>query len=86
LSSPNNEPVLHTREELAQLLSQNLGVEKATELVVRAAGELAITGSMSNEQCLAVLEQIAQVPGLVGITARFAKGRMILLWGGLGPR
>lgn len=76
----------HTREELAQLLSQNLGVEKATEIVRLACEQLGSPPALTLEQALAVLEKIAESPGLVGITARFAKGRVILQWGKPGPR
>ena len=33
---------------------------------------------LDKKQALAVLEQVAQTPGLVGITARFAKSRLYL--------
>ena len=70
----------HSYTELAALLSQNLGTEKATELVVAAAKELAFAEPMSTTQCLEVLERIAVQPGLVGIAARFAKSRVLLRW------
>lgn len=71
----------HSRPELAALLSQNLGTEKATELVTAAARELGfLTPSLSTQQCLEVLERIAVQPGLVGIAARFAKSRVLLRW------
>jgi hypothetical protein len=70
----------HSYAELAALLSQNLGTEKATELVVHAAKELTFSEPLSTSQCLEVLERIAAQPGLVGIAARFAKSRVLLRW------
>ena len=71
----------HSRTELAALLSQNLGTEKAVELVTAAAKELGFfDASLSTQQCLGVLERIAAQPGLVGIAARFAKSRVLLRW------
>jgi hypothetical protein len=72
---------LHTHAELAALLSQNLGMEKALDLVGNAARELSFGSELSMEQGLEVLERIAVQPGLVGIAARFAKSRVLLRWG-----
>lgn len=72
---------MHTQAEVAGLLSQNIGIEKATDLVSTACAELGIAGTeMSRDQCLAVLEHLSGSPGLVGIAARFAKSRAILRW------
>jgi hypothetical protein len=75
---------LHTHAELAALLSQNLGMEKALDLVGSAAKELSIGAELSMEQGLEILERIAVQPGLVGIAARFAKSRVLLRWGDTG--
>ena len=72
---------LHTHNELAALLSQNLGIEKGLELVGVAARELQFGPQLTKEQGLAILEHIAVQPGLVGIAARFAKSRVLLRWG-----
>lgn len=72
---------LHTHAELAALLSQNLGMEKALELVTAAAKELSFGAELTMEQGLEILERIAVQPGLVGIAARFAKSRVLLRWG-----
>ena len=72
---------LHTHAELAALLSQNLGMEKALELVSAAAKELTFGAELTMEQGLEILERIAVQPGLVGIAARFAKSRVLLRWG-----
>ena len=71
----------HMRIELASLLSQNLGIEKASEIVEVAADELGFSEPLTTTQCLEVLERVAVQPGLVGIAARFAKSRVLLRWG-----
>jgi len=69
-----------SREYLAEMLSDNLGNEKAGALVAEAASKLGLGAEMSQDQALDVLERIAIEPGLVGITARFAKTRLHLRW------
>ena len=71
----------HSRTELASMLSQNLGIEKAKELVGEAADQLGLSDDLTSAQCLDVLEKVAEQPGLVGIAARFAKSRVLLRWG-----
>ncbi len=71
---------LRTHPELAAMLSQNLGLEKALDLVSAAAKELNFGAELSLEQGLAVLELVAGQPGLIGIAARFAKSRALLRW------
>lgn len=66
---------------LAGLLSPAIGDAKA-EAVVREA--MFATGRnpiqpMSVEEALGVLEHIAETPGIVGVTARFAKSRVHLM-------
>lgn len=70
----------HSRPELAALLSNNIGIEKAQELVTLAADELALGPELTREQALDVLERVAGQPGLIGIAARFAKSRVLLRW------
>lgn len=70
-----------SRADLAKLLAQSLGHEKATDAINRAAQTVGIRREidlLDKKQALAVLEQVAQTPGLVGITARFAKSRLYL--------
>lgn len=71
---------LHSRVELAGLLSQNIGIEKASDLVSSAANELSFGDKLTVHEGLAILERIAEQPGLVGIAARFAKSRVLLRW------
>ena len=64
-----------------RLLSASMGVEKAQQCVVGAALALGLGGdAFTREDALSVLERIAEAPGIVGITARFAKSRVHLLW------
>ena len=65
--------------ELASHLASALGEAKALELVRSTKVRLEIpAGAISREQALSVLDTIAKEPGLVGITARFVKSRLIL--------
>ena len=58
-----------------------LGEAKARDVVAKATKALNISGNeIATPQALLVLEKIAAEPGLVGITARFAKARAILSW------
>lgn len=69
--------------ELIDLLAPAVGLDDAQDAVEYAAAKLGIpSGSMSAGQALALLDDIAAGPGLVGISARFAKSRLILGWRG----
>lgn len=58
-----------------------LGDSKARDVIAKAARELRITASeLDSRQAMQMLELIAAEPGLIGITARFAKARAILRW------
>jgi hypothetical protein len=72
------ESTAHSREVLVAYLRQNLGNEKATAVIDDACAAVGVGWSLTREQCLAVLEHVAMQPGLIGITARFAKSRAIL--------
>ena len=66
--------------EIQHMLSA-LGDAKARDVVSRAARDLRVSGSeLESRQALQILDRIAAEPGLVGITARFAKARAILRW------
>ena len=72
-------PATFSERELASHLASALGGVKALELVRTTATKLKLPrGRMSLEQALSVLDAIADEPGLVGITARFVKSRLIL--------
>lgn len=67
-----------TRAELVALLSSAVGKSAAEAAVDRgcAAVGFGAHGSVAHGQ--RVLEAVAREPGLVGITARFAKARLAL--------
>jgi hypothetical protein len=69
-----------SRAEVAKLLSASLGIEKARECVVAAAIALELGEDFPREDALRVLEQLAAQGGIVGVTARFAKSRVHLIW------
>lgn len=67
------------RPEVAALLAQSVGREKAQEAVDTAAADLKLApGPLRRDDVLAVLEHLARHPGLLGVTARFARSRLLL--------
>jgi len=61
---------------IADLLAPTLGWEKSAELVTDACQRLGLAGAtLSVEQAMALLDDLAAAPGLVGVTARFARSR-----------
>lgn len=71
--------VLVGEEELVSMLSQTLGEAKAREVLATALGALGIRRRLLTVgQALDALELIAAQPGIVGMTARFAKSRVHL--------
>jgi hypothetical protein len=70
-----------SRVDVIDLLASSLGTTKAEHAVRQAAESMRLDdGPLSLDQALALLEKIAEEPGLVGITARFAKTRALLRW------
>ncbi|MDP3277531.1 MAG: hypothetical protein Q8Q09_20260 [Deltaproteobacteria bacterium] len=67
-----------SRRELATLLAHAIGAEQALSVVERTCKTMSFGESGTVADGLRVLERIAQEPGLVGITARFAKARFAL--------
>jgi hypothetical protein len=65
--------------KLAGLLGASVGDEKALEAVREAARQLGIRdANVTLTQALEILERVAETPGIVGVTARFAKSRLHL--------
>lgn len=85
-SSPNprsNEPpsakMRLAAVDLLPLLAPALGTEKARDAVTTTAQRMGSDPqSLSREQALAVLDDLAQSEGIVGVVARFAKARFLL--------
>lgn len=58
-------------------LARSLGQEQANLLVKTHAQTLGFSAdTMTREQAFKLLEEIANQPGIVGITGRFAKARI----------
>ncbi len=71
-----------TRLEISALLAHAVGSAAARAAVDRCAAKVGFGLVGSVEAAQKVLEQISTEPGLVGITARFAKARLALRKGG----
>jgi hypothetical protein len=70
-----------TAADIVDLLSTSMGEERATALVDDAIAKLDLDRDhVTTTEALDVLECIALEPGVVGITARFAKSRVHLRW------
>ncbi len=68
--------------DIADLLAKTIGDEKALMLVEQATAALGFSKeTIGRAEALAVLERISEEPGIVGISARFAKSRVHLLQG-----
>ncbi len=86
MATPTNTALRIPLSELQHMLSA-LGDAKARDVVSKAARDLRIiSGELDSRQALQILDLIAVEPGLVGITARFAKARAILRWPQGGDR
>ncbi len=67
-------------ENVVSLLAATLGREKSVQLVSEVMGSLGLSGvELPKEQAIAVLNAIAKRDGLVGITARFAMAKVMLM-------
>jgi hypothetical protein len=68
-----------TRTELVKLFPGNDPAE-VDRAIAQAMVELHFTtNDLSHEQVLAILDAITAMPGVVGVAARFAKVRALLL-------
>lgn len=69
-----------TLPQLIPLLSQTIGEEKARDVIENAALRLGLSAhvGLTAAEVLHLLDEIAATPGIVGITARFAKSRVHL--------
>jgi hypothetical protein len=74
---------MRTRSDLIGLLSPSIGVVRATTAVENASQTVGVAGDdLSRADALRILEEIADVSGIVGVAARFAKSRVHLIWEG----
>ena len=65
-------------EELVELLAHSIGTEKSREVVSAALSELGLhAGTLDVHQAQQVLDLTAQSGGIVGVSSRFAKARLI---------
>lgn len=75
-----SEPTV-TPDQLCEALQSALGRERAASAIGRAAEALGHSGpTFTRPQALEVLGKIAEVDGLVGISARFARSRLMTRW------
>jgi hypothetical protein len=78
VSSRNVVTTISTHD-VAALLSNALGMDKALELVAAAAARLGLPSDrLDKGAAIALLDQLAAEPGVVGLCARFGKARLIL--------
>jgi hypothetical protein len=69
--------------ELVALLAPTVGQEKSEETIATAARLKRITDeAVTRDQALAIFELLTETAGIVGVTARFAKVRMMLRFQG----
>lgn len=78
-SEPAPLPSRLVRDELVEALSRALGNEKAKQVIDNACRERGIVPEqLTKSSALETLEALSHTPGLVGVTARFAKARLAL--------
>jgi hypothetical protein len=69
--------------EIVDILAHTIGQERSQDAVTSALRRLGLPPShLDRRQAMALLDDLATEVGLVGITARFAKARAILRFGG----
>ena len=66
--------------QLRALLAGAVGEDKAASVIDAAVIDRGLRpgGPLTIDEALGVLDHVAQTPGIVGITARFAKSRLHL--------
>lgn len=68
-------------DEVIAALSSSIGEEKARAAVEDTCDSMGVERrTMTRDDALAVLESIADTPGVVGVCARFSRSRFILQW------
>lgn len=65
--------------DLVRMLATGIGDSKAEEVIRSVLARKSLDESnLTREAALGILESLAKEPGIVGVTARFAKARMLL--------
>jgi len=73
-------PVRTPRDTIIEQLGSSLGLELASELVHRTADFMGCGPDLEPKELTRLLNRLAESPGLIGITARFAKSHAHLDW------
>jgi hypothetical protein len=78
---PAGSPKTISRRRVVMLLAPTLGEEKADEVVVAALRRRGLPeNALSRQDALVLLDELAALPGVIGVTARFVKARVILFF------
>ncbi len=78
-SLPPSAPSKVRVKDLARMLAASIGDARGEEVVKATLARLSLTESeVTRDQALEVLEILAKEAGVIGVTARFAKARMLL--------
>ncbi len=78
-SVPPSEPSRVRVKDIVRMLASTVGDVKGEEAVKGILVRLGITDrELSHDKALEVLEHLAKEPGTLGVTARFAKARLLL--------
>lgn len=68
------------RDTLASLLAHRIGLERSMQLITESAQRLGLaTADYDPEQAAQIFEHLAGSQGALGVAARFAKARLMLL-------
>ncbi len=68
-------------EELVGVIGASVGDEKAREVLLEAARGLGLDPrAMTRQEALALLESLAHTPGIIGVSSRFGRSRLLLKW------
>jgi hypothetical protein len=79
VNDPSSEKLRIAAVDLLPLLAPALGTEKARDAVTTTAQRMRFDPqSLSREQALTVLDELARSEGIIGVVARFAKARYLL--------
>lgn len=78
-SMPPSEPTKIRVKDVVRMLGATVGDAKGDEAVKGMLSRMGIVDrELTQEQALELLEQLAKEPGTLGVTARFAKARLLL--------